>query len=158
MTAGAPAPEASGETPVSRYVVGIDLGTTNSAVAFVDTESPRREVETFRVPQLVAPGEVEARDVLPSFHYEAAPGEFPAGALRLPFDGKTKNYAVGYFARDQGAKVPGRLVVSAKSWLCHQGVDRAAPLLPWQGAEDVERLSPVEVSARYLAHLREAWD
>lgn len=141
-----------------RYVVGIDLGTTNSAVGYVDSaESPWR-VRVFLVPQLVAAGQVEARETLPSFHYQPAPGELGAGALRLPWSREEPQYVVGAFARDQGALAPGRLVVSAKSWLSHSGVDRAAPLLPWHGAPDVERLSPVEVSARYLRHVREAWD
>lgn len=145
-------------TTPSRYVVGIDLGTTNSAVAFIDTESPALAVETLHIPQVVAPGTIEARDTLPSFHYEAAPGEFPPAAFRLPWDAKPREYAVGAFARDHGARVPGRLVVSAKSWLCHSGVDRTANLLPWHGAADVARLSPVEVSGRYLLQIREAWD
>jgi len=138
--------------------VGIDLGTTNSALAYVDTEQSPWRVETLRIPQLVAPGQIEAREVLPSFHYEAAAGEFPAGSLRLPWDRTEPKFAIGVFARDQGAKVPGRLIASAKSWLCHPGVDRTAGLLPWQGADDVTRLSPVEVSARILGHLRAAWD
>jgi hypothetical protein len=147
----------SDETP-SRFVVGIDLGTTNSAVAMVDTaESPWR-VRTFAVPQLVAPGQVEARETLPSCHYEPAAGELGAGALRMPWQKQDPDHVVGFFARDHGALVPGRLIVSAKSWLCHSGVDRTAPLLPWHGAPDVERLSPVETSARYLAHVRDAWD
>ena len=145
------------ETP-SRYVVGIDLGTTNSAVAYVDASAEPWQVRTFAVPQLVAPGEIEARETLPSFHYEAAPGEFAAGALRLPWTGGDRNYAVGIFARDHGTNVPGRLISSAKSWLCHAGVDRTAQLLPWHPAADVERLSPVEASARYLAHIRDAWN
>jgi molecular chaperone DnaK (HSP70) len=142
----------------SRYVVGIDLGTTNSAVSYVDTEESPWRVRTFAVPQLVAPGQVEARETLPSFHYQPAPGELKAGAIRLPWSREEPGHAVGVFARDQGALAPGRLVVSAKSWLSHSGVDRTAPLLPWHGAPDVDKLSPVEVSARYLAHLREAWD
>lgn len=142
----------------SRYLVGIDLGTTNSAVAYVDTaESPPR-VRTFAVPQLVAPVEVEARETLPSFHYEAASGEFAAGALALPWSERDRGYAVGFFARDHGTSVPGRLIASAKSWLCHPGVDRTAQLLPWHGAPDVERLSPVEASARCLEHIRAAWN
>ncbi len=146
------------EPSAPRYVVGIDLGTTNSAVGYVDSaESPWR-VRVFAVPQLVAAGQVEARETLPSFHYQPAPGELGAGALRLPWSRQEPEYVVGFFARDQGALAPGRLVVSAKSWLSHSGVDRTAPLLPWHGAPDVERLSPVEVSARYLAHIREAWD
>ncbi len=139
-------------------MVGIDLGTTNSAVSYVDTAEEPWQVRTFPVPQLVAPGQVEARETLPSFHYQPAPGELAAGAMKLPWDKESPACAVGVFARDHGALVPGRLVVSAKSWLSHSGVDRTAPLLPWHGAADVERLSPVEVSGRYLAHIRQAWD
>ena len=141
----------------SRYVVGLDLGTTNSAMAFVDTTEKKRPIHTFLVPQVVAPGLVEARETLPSFHYQPANGEFPAEALSLPWPGNG-NYTLGQFARDHGTLVPGRLISSAKSWLCHNGVDRTADLLPWQGADDVDRLSPVTVSARYLEHFRLAWD
>ena len=139
-------------------MVGIDLGTTNSAVCYVDTAEVPWQVRTFPVPQLVAPGQVEARETLPSFHYQPAPGELAAGAMKLPWSKESPAGAVGVFARDHGALVPGRLVVSAKSWLSHSGVDQTAPLLPWHGAADVERLSPVEVSGRYLAHIRQAWD
>ena len=145
------------QTP-SRYVVGIDLGTTNSAVAYVDSQRTAWEVRTFAVPQLVAPGEVEARRILPSFHYQAAASELSKGALHLPWGKRELDYAVGVFARDHGTLAPGRLIASAKSWLCHAGVDRTAELLPWQGAPDVQRLSPIEVSARYLRHIRAAWD
>ena len=141
-----------------RYVVGIDLGTTNSAVTYVDTTEEPWQVRTFAVPQLVAPGQVEARETLPSFHYQPATGELPPQALKLPWSSQPPEYAVGVFARDHGAVVPGRLISSAKSWLCHSGVDRTAALLPWHGAADVERLSPVDVSARVLQHVREAWD
>ena len=142
----------------ARYVVGIDLGTTNSAVAYVDTQATDWHVESFRVPQLVAPGVVEERDTLPSFHYEAAAGESSGGALRLAWQKQDPTNAVGVYARDQGGKAPGRLIASAKSWFCHTGVDRTADLLPWRGAEDVERLSPVEASARILRHIRDAWN
>ncbi len=142
----------------SRYVVGIDLGTTNSAVTYVDSSQSPWQVRTFAIAQLVAPAQVEARDNLPSFHYEAAEGEFAPDALRLPWSGEDPTYSVGYFARDHGAVVPGRLIASAKSWMCHTGVDRTASLLPWHGAADVGRLSPVEVSARLLRHIRDAWD
>ncbi|RMF99186.1 MAG: Hsp70 family protein, partial [Planctomycetota bacterium] len=141
-----------------RYVVGMDLGTTNSAVCYVDMHRTPRQVEVLRIPQLTAPGQIEALEVLPSFHYEPAEGEFPREALRLPFDDQPREYVVGAFARDQGARVPGRVIASAKSWLCHPGVDRTSPLLPWQGAVDVQRLSPVDVSSRYLEHVRRAWD
>ena len=142
----------------SRYAIGIDLGTTNSAVTYVDTTEDPWSVRTFSVPQVTAPGQIERRETLPSFHYEPASGEFDEKALKLPFDPDTNGATVGFFARDHGTLVPGRLVVSAKSWLCHSGVDRTAPLLPWHGASDVTRLSPIEVAGRYLAHVRAAWD
>ena len=142
----------------SRFVVGIDLGTTNSVVCYIDTADARWQVHTLAIPQLVAPGEVESRLTLPSFHYEAAAGEFARGALRLPWDTTELRYTVGIFARDHGATVPGRMITSVKSWLCHSGVDRTAAILPWHGTSDVERLSPVMVSSRYLAHLTAAWD
>lgn len=142
----------------SRYVIGIDLGTTNSAVTYVDTLEHPWQVRVLRLPQLVGPREVESRESLPSFHYQPPVGQFDAEALRLPWQQGASTHAVGVFARDEGSKTSGRQVVSAKSWLCHPGVDRTADLLPWHAAEDVERLSPVEVSSRYLSHMREAWD
>ena len=150
----------SGETtPESpRYVVGIDLGTTNSAVAYVDTEQHPWRLETFLVPQLTAPSTVERLETLPSFHYRPAASDSEGGALRLPWKPANKSqHIVGALARDRGAEVPGRLVASAKSWLSHSGIDRTAALLPWHGADDVRKVSPMEVSARYLAHVRRAW-
>ena len=152
------------DRPPARYVVGIDLGTTNSAVAYVDTQESPWQVRVLLIPQLVASGVVESRDTLPSFHYEAATGEAAGGLLRLPWDlnepkGKSEpNVAVGVYARDHGGRNPGRQITSAKSWLCHSGVDRTADLLPWHGADDVERLSPIEVSARILRHVASAWN
>ncbi|MEI8378903.1 MAG: Hsp70 family protein [Planctomycetota bacterium] len=143
---------------LSRFVVGLDLGTTNSAMAYVDSSETPRQIHTFSVPQVVAPGQIEVRDTLPSFHYQPAAGEFPVGSIQMPWQKSDRGYFVGHFARDHGTQVPGRMIGSAKSWLCHNGVDRTADLLPWQGAEDVERLSPVTVSARYLQQYREAWD
>ena len=142
----------------SRYVVGIDLGTTNSAVAYVDTHETPWQVHVLPIPQLVAAGEVEARETLPSFHYQATTAEANSGALRLPWSEEHPSAAVGFFARDQGTQTPGRLIASAKSWLCHTGVDRTAELLPWQGVADVDRLSPVEVASCYLRHIRDAWN
>jgi molecular chaperone DnaK (HSP70) len=142
----------------SRYVVGIDLGTTNSAVAYVDTHEKPWHVRVFPIPQLVGPGAIEQRETLPSFHYQPPAGQLSRDAMRLPWSKEQATYAVGVFARDEGAKSSGRQVASAKSWLCHPGVDRTADLLPWHGAEDVERLSPVEASSRYLKHMRDAWD
>ncbi len=129
-------------------------------MAYVDAHETPRRIRTFAIPQVVAPGQIEARDTLPSFHYQPASGEFPDDSTRMPWSNipDAPAVVVGHFARDHGTLVPGRMISSAKSWLCHAGVDRTADLLPWQGAEDVERLSPVAVSARYLQHAREAWD
>ncbi len=143
-----------------RYLVGIDLGTTNTAVAYVDTAArsvggPR--LHTFYVPQVVAAGQVAEQDLLPSFLYLPGPHDLTPGSIDLPWK-KNPSDVVGTFARNHGAKIPGRLVSSAKSWLCHPGVDRTAPLLPWAGPPDVPRLSPLEVSSRYLRHLVEAWN
>lgn len=146
------------DRPPARYVVGIDLGTTNSAVAYVDTLESPWQVRILLIPQLVATGVVESRDTLPSFHYEAAAGEAAGGLLRLPWDKSDPSVAVGVYARDHGGRNPGRQITSAKSWLCHSGVDRTADLLPWHGADDVERLSPIEVSARILRHVASAWN
>ncbi len=146
---------------MSRYLVGIDLGTTNSALAYVDTQRPnkggRLDVRPFPVPQLVQAGEVKERALLPSFLYLPSDHDLPAGAVALPWDAK-RHYVVGEFARNHGGRIPGRLVNSAKSWLCHSGVDRTAGLLPWSAPPDVPRISPVEASARYLRHLVESWN
>ena len=148
------------EDSTFRFIVGIDLGTTNSAVAYVDRTAPEPENRRIRfldIPQLVSPGSVAHRNVLPSFLYLPGPYELPPGSTALPWDTE-RDYAVGEFAREQGALVPGRLVASAKSWLCHAGVDRTAPILPWGASPDVNKVSPVEASTRYLQHIREAWN
>ncbi|QEH36312.1 Chaperone protein DnaK [Aquisphaera giovannonii] len=153
---------------MSRYVVGIDLGTTNSAIAYAASEAEgsaagagpgaaTTPIETLPIPQLVAAGDVSERPLLPSFLYLASPREFPAGALDLPWK-SPPDRAVGTFAREHGAKVPGRLVGSAKSWLSHAGVDRRGAILPWAAPEDVAKVSPVAASAAYLEHLRDAWN
>lgn len=142
------------------YAIGIDLGTTNSAVSFYDLSgtAPRPWQESLLpIPQLTAPGSVEERLLLPSFLYLPSTAEFAEAALAVPWD-KKPGSILGEFARTHGAKVPTRLISSAKSWLSHSGVDRTGALLPWQAPPEVERLSPVEVSARYLGHLAHAWD
>ena len=138
--------------------MGIDLGTTNSAVSYVDTPRVPWRVRDLPIPQLIAPGQVEARETLPSFHYQAAGGEWSRERCGCHGRRRYPDFAVGVFARDEGGQRGERLIASAKSWLCHSGVDRTADLLPWHAAADVERLSPVEVSARYLRHLRDAWN
>jgi hypothetical protein len=141
----------------SPFLIGIDLGTTNTAAAYVDTGQPAPAIQIFRVPQLVAPGEVATAPTLPSFLYLPSAADLDAGRVRLPWNGRP-DAVVGIFARDQGALAPGRQIASAKSWLSNPAVDRTADILPW-GSDDVDRaLSPVEVSARVLAHLRDAWN
>jgi hypothetical protein len=144
----------------SRYVVGIDLGTTNSALAYVDTgvgEPEDARPAVLPIPQLVQPAQVEPRTLLPSFLYLPNPGELPAGSLKLPWDAN-RDYAVGEFARNHGSLVPTRLVASAKSWLCHSGVDRKAPILPWKAPEGARHVSPLEATTFYLKHLVESWN
>ena len=145
---------------MARYLVGIDLGTTNTALAYIDLKAKAKggpKLHTFPVPQLVGPGQVGEQPLLPSFLYLPGPHDLPEGATALPWD-PNAHEVVGQFARTHGAKVPGRLVSSAKSWLCHPGVDRTAPLLPWAAPPEVTRLSPLEVSAKYLRHLVNAWN
>src|SRR5437870_4913438 len=148
---------------MTRYLIGIDLGTTNSALAYIDLASGKAgsvsgpAIHSFAMPQLIAPAEVAPRPLLPSFLYLPGAHDLPPGATALPWN-PTCAYAVGEFARNHGAKVPGRLATSAKSWLCHAGVDRSAPLLPWSAPPDVPRISPVEASMRYLRHTVEAWN
>ena len=142
----------------SRFLVGIDLGTIHTALAYVDLAGEgdlAEAVQVLPVPQLVAPGEVGERRLLPSSAYVPGEHELPPAARRLPWGDAP--VVVGELARAQGARVPGRLVASAKSWLSHPRVDRTAEILPWGAPEGVPRLSPVAASALYLAHLREAW-
>ena len=147
---------------VARYAVGIDLGTSNTVLAYAElrADGAAGPVTLFDVEQLVAPGEVAALPLLPSVRYQAGAGELAAADLQLPWatpDGAAP-VVIGTLARKLGAQVPGRLVASAKSWLSHSGVDRMAPILPWGSAADVPKVSPVDASASYLAHLRAAWN
>ena len=142
----------------SRFVVGIDLGTTNSALACVDTsQGESARVGVLNIPQLVNPGEVAAQPLLPSFLYAPGSLDFAAGSTALPWD-PTPQHIVGELARRRGAENPSRLVASAKSWLSHAGVDRTAAILPWGSSDDVPRMSPVDASAAYLRHLAAAFD
>jgi hypothetical protein len=142
----------------ARFIVGIDLGTTNCAVAFIDTESSGRSVRPFAVKQWVDWQTLEARVTLPSFHYQWTSQESSDLATSIGSPYVDRKYGVGCYARDRGADSPDRLISSAKSWLCHPDVDRTSPILPWQAAVDVDRISPVEASSRYLRHIREAWN
>ncbi|MDN2715207.1 Hsp70 family protein [Janthinobacterium sp. SUN120] len=147
------------------YLVGIDLGTTNTVVAYAnaaDAADAPAVIELFAIEQLVAPGEVGARPLLPSLRYHPAAGELAAGDLTLPWPQQdvagVEHAVLGALARQLGAQVPGRLVASAKSWLSHANVDRQAPILPWGAAADVAKVSPVAASASYLAYVRAAWN
>jgi hypothetical protein len=143
-----------------RFSIGIDLGTTHCALSYVDIGACDGEQVTQHVlpiPQLTAPGSVESIGLLPSFIYLPHASELAAGDLSLPWTAE-QDYAVGEMARSRGAATPIRLVSSAKSWLCHAGVDRRAAILPNDAPPEVARLSPLDASLRYLAHLRAAWD
>src|ERR1044072_5610707 len=147
----------------SRFLIGIDLGTTNSAVAYVDTEErPARgappPVRVFETPELVAEGEVRALPSLPSFIYFTDETEDAAPGLRLPWEEETDGALVGVIARERGALAPGRQVVSAKSWLSLSSVARPAAFLPWDAEGGDKVCSPVAASAYYLMHLRDAWN
>jgi hypothetical protein len=142
---------------MAKYVIGIDLGTTNTVVASTDPARNGGRVDHFAIPQLVQAGEVRAMPTLPSSIYIPAGPELRKEALALPWNAEP-DVAVGSFARDQGAEVPSRLVSSAKSWLCHAAVDRHARILPHGAPDDVSKLSPVEAQAGILAHAAAAWN
>ena len=142
--------------PDSAFLVGIDLGTTNCAVAVVDTRARRPRVALFPIPQLVEPSVVASRAVLPSFLYFGEPHEIESGALATAWN-PAPDAIAGVLARERGALAPARQVASAKSWLAHPGVDRRAAILPW-GTTAAPRISPVDASARYLTHIRDAWN
>ncbi|MEO7653391.1 MAG: Hsp70 family protein, partial [Bryobacteraceae bacterium] len=146
----------------SRYVIGIDLGTTNCALAYADVTAPHEALELppvliLPIPQVINPGEVRGENLMPSALYLPTAMDFPAGSTALPWD-PNPPFVVGALAQKRGVENSGRLVASAKSWLSHAGVDRTAPILPWSASPGVEKLSPVEASRRYLEHLRQAWD
>jgi molecular chaperone DnaK (HSP70) len=144
----------------ARYLIGIDLGTTNSVVAYIDTQAAAdagSAIRVFAVPQLVAHGEVRTLPALPSFLYFPTEEELSAGAVSATWD-EDPPMVTGVLAREQGALVPSRQVSSAKSWLSYPGVDRRARILPAQAEPPQPMISAVEASARYLMHLRDAWN
>jgi hypothetical protein len=147
----------SGPDGAAPYAVGIDLGTTNSALSYLALGEEDARPQVLPVPQLVHAGEVAARALLPSYLYLPHPSDFPKGALALPWAGDASD-VVGELARAKGALTPVRLVSSAKSWLCHSALDRRAASLPAGAPDEVPRVSPLDASARYLAHLRDVWD
>jgi molecular chaperone DnaK (HSP70) len=147
-----------------RFVVGIDLGTTNCALAWVDASNPPpapgergAPIVVQDVTQLVNAGEIANRTLLPSFLYVPGELDFPRGSTALPWD-KSPAFVVGELARKRGAENPGRLVASAKSWLSYGGAGRTEPILPWGAPPEVKRVSPVDASTEYLRHLAAAFD
>jgi len=145
-------------TKPPRFCIGIDLGTTNSALAFTElSEEAVGAVELAAIPQLVNANEVAAEPLLPSFLYIPGERDFPAGSTALPWD-LHPPYVVGKLAQRRGAEISSRLVSSAKSWLSYSAVDRTAAMLPWKAAEGVQHISPVDAATEYLKHLRAAWD
>lgn len=140
----------------ARFAIGIDLGTTNSVLAYASLSGDAADVQLLPIPQLVAASTIEARDSLPSFLYVGRPDEVAAGQLDLP-DAKERDFAVGDWCRTRSAEAPDRTVVAAKSWLCHSKVDRHAAILPWNAPAEVKKVSPVEASRRYLEQLAVAW-
>ena len=160
MTTETIAASAGGTGPGARFSLGIDLGTTHCALSWVDraaSDGERVVQGVLDIPQLTAPASVEARPLLPSFLYLPHESELAAADMALPW-GAGPHGPVGEFARTRGAATPIRLVSSAKSWLCHPGVDRRAPLLPADAPPEVQRVSPLAASTQYLQHLRHAWD
>ena len=142
----------------SRFVIGIDLGTTNCVVAYAELESPDApKIELLQIPQLVTAGTVESFSNLPSFLYLASEREQVAAGV-LPWSSGSGDQIVGRSARTQAAETPERTVSAAKSWLGHSGVDRHAAILPWEAPQEVPRISPVCATQRYLEHLVCSWN
>lgn len=139
-----------------RWIVGIDLGTTNTVLARCENQADA-PIQTFTVPQLTGPGAIMRNDVLPSFILIPDAKEVPDEALNVPWETEGR-MVIGEFARERGSEIPHRLIHSAKSWLCHPLVDRNAPILPWQGKEIDLKLSPVAASAALLKHLASTWN
>ncbi|MCH2206491.1 MAG: Hsp70 family protein [Lentisphaerales bacterium] len=141
----------------SRYIIGIDLGTTNSTVAYVDTQDETPNSQSFKIPQIIAPGEIEAAESLPSFLFLPEMSTLGPGSLNLPWNSEDADTAVGAYAKKVSSTQPGRVVSSAKSWLCSENVDRMSSILP-AGSQDERKVSPVEACAEYLKHIAAAWN
>ncbi|MBT8368067.1 MAG: Hsp70 family protein [Deltaproteobacteria bacterium] len=144
----------------AKYIVGIDLGTTNSILAYTAADADAREIpkiQVLEIPQLVGPGAVAAQEMLPSFIYLPGESDIALDTLKLPWHDDVQQ-VVGVLARNRGAELPQQLISSSKSWLCHTMVDRNQPILPWGSPAEVRNLSPVEASAAILDHIRWAWN
>ena len=146
---------------MTQFIIGIDLGTTNNVLAYCELNEAKKigetaDVQLLKIPQLVAANTVEEKQSLPSFSYLAADAEAGGGALDLPW-AQGRTFATGEYARAKGADTPDRTVGASKSWLCHNKVDRRAPILPFNSPPDVAKISPVAAAQQYLEHLVAAW-
>ena len=141
----------------SRYIIGIDLGTTNSTIAYVDTSVENPTSATLSIPQIIAPGEIANQDSLPSFLFLPETSTLSPGSLNLPWHDDDQTTTVGSYARKLGSTQPGKVVSSAKSWLCSENIDRTSAILP-ATSQDERKVSPVEACAAYLQHVAKAWD
>jgi molecular chaperone DnaK (HSP70) len=142
------------------FIIGIDLGTTNTILAYTPIEHDPRSapvIKVLEIPQAIGPGEVAAKPTLPSFIFQPSEHEKVPLDQSLPWKDEGSQM-VGRYARDKGGEQPQRLISSAKSWLCNAMVDRNEPILPWQAPEEITKLSPVAASAAFLNHLRMAWN
>ncbi|MCG7587664.1 Hsp70 family protein [Photobacterium sp. OFAV2-7] len=145
------------DTQEHRFSVGIDLGTTHCVLSYVDLQDEEAKVNVMPIAQLTTPGNVEEKDQLPSFMYQAHESELAEGDTALPWNAQPKAI-VGAMARTLGSKTPIRLIASAKSWLCHGGVNRRDAFLPLNSPEEVTKASPIDATRNYLEHLAEAWN
>ncbi|MBF0227408.1 MAG: Hsp70 family protein [Desulfobacterales bacterium] len=142
------------------YIIGIDLGTTNSIIAYTETtieKGVKPKIKVLEIPQLVGSGVIEKRNMLPSFIYVPGKHDVSEKSLSLPWDENNK-IAIGEYAKDRGSELPQKLISSSKSWLCNTMVDRNKKILPWEGADEESKLSPIEASSVILRHLKDSWN
>lgn len=140
----------------TRYIIGIDLGTTNCTLAYSQANIEEPQIQQFQIPQVTLSGSQGEEPFLPSFVYFPLPEELKSGCTQLEWAPK-QDYCEGVFARDRGAEIPSRLIASAKSWLCHSGIDRRAKILPISTEAEMEKMSPLEACSAFLRHLADAW-
>lgn len=141
----------------SKYIIGIDLGTTNSTVAYCLKEEERPVIHQFPIPQVLSAGTQGETFSLPSYVYFPISEELTAKSAGVEWD-PSRGYCIGVYGRDRGAEIPSRMISSAKSWLCHSGIDRREDILPLEADEDAEKMSPLKACSSMLQHIKEAWD
>lgn len=143
---------------MSKYIIGIDLGTTNSAVSYLQTEDAEATPQLLSITQVSNMGETDEFETLPSFMYLPDKEDYKAGSLNVPWSSKDRDFCIGALARKNAASQPAKTVASAKSWLCAANVDRSLAILPWNRDDPDRKLSPVEAARRYLEHVRDVWN